>query len=58
MSRIGSASTINAWCLPIPACIVAVPLPEICGSMSHDAQEMVQNPDFLYFGQGTCLKKF
>lgn len=53
MSRIGSAFTINAWCLPIPACIVALSLPEICGALSHDAQEIILNPDFLYCGQGT-----
>jgi hypothetical protein len=56
MSRIGSAFTINAWCLHIPACIVALPLPETCGALSHDSQEIIQNPGFLYYGQAICLK--
>jgi len=36
---------------------VALSLPEICGALSHDAQEIILNPDFLYCGQGTWLKE-
>jgi hypothetical protein len=57
MSRMAQFLPQMCSVCPYLLCIVALTLPEICGPLSHDTQEIIQNPDFPYFGQATCLKQ-